>query len=191
MVPWQRRSLTPGEPSNWPSDSTESAPHPNWKRVLSATQLQLADVLLLRGRPGDADQALKYYTRSLEILESLLKANPGSAQAARDVSISLGRLGDFLATRGRPGDADQALKYFTRSLELAESLLKANHDSAQAARDVSVSLNHLGAFLAARPAEGCRAALKHFTRSLEIRELLLKANHDSAQAARDFSVSLE
>ena len=159
MVPWQRRSLTPAKPSNWPSDSTGIAPPIEIGSVFyprrSSNWLMSCYCEVAPEMPRA--RALKYYTRSLEILESLLKANPGSAQAARDV-ISLGRLGDFLATRGRPGDADQALKYFTRSLELAESLLKANHDSAQAARDVSVSLNHLGEFLAAaRPAEGCRA----------------------------------
>ena len=151
---------------------------------------QLGVFLATRGRPGDADQALKHFARSLEIAESLLKANPDSAQAARNVSISLEKLGVFLATRGRPGDADQRMKHFTRDLEIAESLLKANPDSAQAARDVSVSLNKLGDLLAARGRPGdADQAQKHYTRSLEIRESLLKANPGSAQAARDVVVS--
>ena len=58
-------------------------------------------------RPADA--ARGYYERSLEVCERLLKANPESAQAARDVSVSLGRLGDFLASRGQAGDATKAL----------------------------------------------------------------------------------
>jgi tetratricopeptide (TPR) repeat protein len=69
----------------------------------------------------------------------LLVANPESAQAARDVSVSLNKLADFLASRGQPGDAEQALGHYQRSLEVAERLLVANPESAQAARDVSVS----------------------------------------------------
>ena len=123
-------------------------------RDVSVSLNKLGDFLATRGRPGDAEQALKNYTLSLEILESLLKANPGSAQAARDFSVGLNKLGVFLATRGGPGDADQALKYFTRSLELDELLRRADPDSAQAARDVSVSLSKLGDFLAARGGPG-------------------------------------
>ncbi len=71
--------------------------------------------------------------------ERLLRANPESAQAARDVSVSLERLADFLARRGLPGDAEAALGHYQRSLEVSERLLRANPESAQAARDVMVS----------------------------------------------------
>ena len=55
------------------------------------------------------------------------------------MSVGLNKLGDLLATRGQAGDAEKALSYFTRSLELAEALLQANPTSAQATRDVIVS----------------------------------------------------
>jgi hypothetical protein len=45
-------------------------------------------VLVERGQPGDAARALTNYTRSLEVAERLLKANPDSAQATRDVAVS-------------------------------------------------------------------------------------------------------
>ena len=54
---------------------------------------------------GDAEKALGHYERSLEVRERLLRANPESGQAARDVSVSLNKLADFLASRGQPGDA--------------------------------------------------------------------------------------
>ena len=44
-----------------------------------------------------------HYQRSLEVSERLLVANPESAQAARDVSVSLNKLADFLARRGLAG----------------------------------------------------------------------------------------
>ena len=62
------------------------------------------------------------------------------------MSVSLDILGDFFATRGQPGDMDKALDHFTRSFDMKEKLLAANPGSAQAKRDVSVSLNTLGHF---------------------------------------------
>ena len=162
------------------------------RRLLSATHNQMGDVLRQRGQPGDAAQVEQHYTRSLELAEKLLADNPGSAQAVRDVSVSLDRLGDFLARRAQPGDADKALGHFTRSLEVREKLLADNPGSAQAVRDVSVSLNKLGDFLARRAQPGdADKALGHFTRCNELFEKLLADNPGSAQAVRDVCVSLE
>jgi tetratricopeptide (TPR) repeat protein len=88
------------------------------QRVLSAASNQVGDVLVTRGQPGDAEQAFIHYTRSLKERERLLEQNPESAEAARDVSVSLNNLGDFLAQRGQPGDAELAFGHYTRSLEL-------------------------------------------------------------------------
>ncbi|MBI5383621.1 MAG: toll/interleukin-1 receptor domain-containing protein [Verrucomicrobia bacterium] len=161
-------------------------------RDVSVSLNLLADFLARRGLPGDAEKALGHYQRSLEVAERLLRANPESAQAARDVSVSLDRLGDFLAGRGLPGDAEKALDHYQRCHEVLERLLVANPESAQAARDVSVSLNKLADFLASRGLPGdAEKALGYFERDLEISERLLLANPESAQAARDVSVSLE
>ena len=94
---------------------------------------KLGDFLASRGLAGDAEQALGHYQRSLEVSERLLAANPESAQAARDVSVSLSKLADFLASRGLAGDAEQALGHYQRSLEVSERLLAANPEWAQAA----------------------------------------------------------
>ena len=162
----------------------------NALRALTAALNRRGDVLLIRGQPGDAEKALGHYQRSLEVSERLLAANTNSAQAARDVSVNLNKLGAFLAARGQPGDAEKALGHYQRSLEVSERLLAANTNSAQAARDVSVNLNKLGAFLAARGQPGdAEKALGHYQRSLEVRERLLAANTNSAQAARDVMVS--
>ncbi len=108
-------------------------------RLHSAALNKLGDFLSNRGLPGDAERALSCYERSLEVREGLLASNPASGQAARDVSVSLDRLGDFLSNRGLPGDADRALACYERGLEVRERLLAANPASGQAARDVSVS----------------------------------------------------
>ena len=161
------------------------------RRLLSATHNQMGDVLIKRGQPGDAAQVEEHYTRSLDLAKKLLADNPGSAQAVRDVYASLWQVGDFLANRGQPGDADKALGHFTRSLELREKLLADNPGSALAVRDVSVSLNRLGDFLAQRAQPGdADKALGYFTRDLALSEKLLADNPGSAQAVRDVSVSL-
>ena len=84
--------------------------------------------------------------------------------------MSLERLGNFLSARGQPGDADQALAYYRRALEVRERLLAANPDSAQAARDVVVSHFKLAGFgtrtgdesLADRHARACLAVLRRY-----------------------------
>ncbi|MBX7169263.1 MAG: tetratricopeptide repeat protein, partial [Pirellulales bacterium] len=145
-----------------------------------------------RGQAGDAEEALRCFQQSLEIAEDLQRANPGSAAAARDVSVSLERLGGFYLARGQAGDAEEALRCFQKSLELREQLQRANPGSAAAARDVSVSLNKLGDFYLARGQAGdAEEALRCFQQSLELREQLQRANPGSAAAARDLLISRE
>ena len=159
-------------------------------RALSAMLNERGDVLVLRAQPGDSERILACYQRSLDVAERLFAANKKSTEAARDVAVSLNKLADFLADRGLPGDAEKALGHYQRSLEVRERLLAANKDSAQAARDVSVSLDRLADFLAGRGLPGdAEKALGHYQRSLEVRERLLAANPDSAQAARDVATS--
>jgi tetratricopeptide (TPR) repeat protein len=153
---------------------------------VSQTLDRLGNLLSERGQAGDADQALKYYTRDLELGEGLLKRDPDSGETAREVSIAFGKLGDFLSARGRPGDSDQALKYYTHCLELGEGLLKRDPDSGQTAHDVSVTLERLGDFLSSRGQAGdADQALKYYTRDLALGEALLKDDPDSSQEARD------
>jgi hypothetical protein len=152
---------------------------------------KLGDFFAQRDRAGDADLAQRHYTCSVKISEALLKRDPESAQAARDVSVSVVRLGYVLAHRGTQEDAEQALRYYKRSVELAEAALNRTSESAEAARDVSVSLLHLGRFFVQRGAPGdAEQALGHYKRSVDLAEELLRRNPESAQAARDVSISL-
>ena len=159
---------------------------------VSESLIKLGTLLATRGQPGDADKAVEYFTRSLVLRDALLKANPDSATATRYLWESLINLGDFLATRGQPGDADKAVGHFIRSLDMAEVLLKANPDSAEETRIVSISLTTLGDFFAQRGQVGdLDKGVGYLTRGLNVTEALLKTNPGSAQATRDVSVSLE
>jgi len=160
-------------------------------RDVSVSLSKVGDFLSLRGQAGDGEKALENYQRSLEVCERLLEQNPQSAQAARDVSVSLIKVGDFLSRRGQAGDGEKALENYQRSLEVCERLLEQNPQSAEAARDVSVSLNKVGDFLSRRGQAGDgEKALENYQLSLEVCERLLEQNPQSAQAARDVSVSL-
>jgi tetratricopeptide (TPR) repeat protein len=158
-------------------------------RDVSLSLERLADLLAGRNQPGDTEQVFSHYERSLAIRERLLQANTESGRAARDVALSLDRLVDFLARRGQPGDGEQAFGHSRRSLEIRERLLQANPESAQAERDITLSLERLADFLGGRGQPGDdEQALGYYERSLEIRERLLDSNPESTQAARDLVV---
>jgi len=161
----------------------ESLPRPE---VLAAANV----VVQVETDHGSLERAFHLAVRVLGQREKRLERNPESAQAMRDVSISLEKLGDLLSTRGQAGDVEQAVGHYQRSLKLRETLLTRNPDSAQAIRDVSVSLEKLGDLLRTRGQAGdVEQAVAHYQRSLTLRETLLTRNPDSAQAMRDVLVS--
>jgi tetratricopeptide (TPR) repeat protein len=71
---------------------------------------KLGDFLASRGQPGDAEKALGQYERSLKVREGLLRDNPQSGQAARDVIVSYYKLGLFEYTLGKEASAQTFLK---------------------------------------------------------------------------------
>jgi len=159
-------------------------------RDVSVSLVRLGDFLARRGSVGDSDEALQHYMRSHGEDLRLLAASPDSAQAARDVSVSLERLGDFLVRRGLPGDHECAVQDYQDCLDIRERLLAASPDSAQAARDVSVVLSKLADCLASRALPGdCEMSLEHHQRCHEVLVGLRAASPDSAQAARDVATS--
>ena len=115
-------------------------------RELSISLEKLADLLVVHGNGGDPDKTLAMFIQSAVLREELMKKFPTSAQVARDLSVALNKLGDFLAVLDRPGDAEQAKAHFTRDLEISEKLMKANPESLQAVRDVAVSRYKLAGF---------------------------------------------
>jgi tetratricopeptide (TPR) repeat protein len=150
----------------------------------------LADALAERGLPGDITLGLLHDLRALELHESLLKNNPASNQAKRDVAVAVNNLGDMLMRRGQVGDAARALRYYERGLQLVEGLLSENPTSAAAKHDVAANLSHLGSFLAQRDQAGDAAqAAQYFERGLVIAEELRKDNPRSALTVRDVLVS--
>jgi tetratricopeptide (TPR) repeat protein len=110
---------------------------------------KVGDFLSRRGQPGDGEKALENYQRSLEVCERLLEQNPQSAEAARDVSVSLEKVGDFLSRRGQAGDGEKALELQQRAVEIGMALFTSNRQSVFYGRTLAVSL-----FLAFQRAQG-------------------------------------
>lgn len=88
-------------------------------------------------KAGDLAGAKARLEEDLVIAERLAAQNPGSAEAQRDLSISLEKLGDVLV---KAGDLAGAKARFEKSFELRERLADQNPGSAEAQRDVCVSL---------------------------------------------------
>lgn len=142
------------------------------------------------GQHGSLERALAFMQRIFQLQEGYLIGSPQSTEPARDVLLSLLMLGDLLVSRNQPGDAELALEYFHRCLEIRKQLREDNPQSADAARDMSVSIEKLGTLLAFRGQRGdTQKALEYFQIGLEIREQLLEDDPQSAQAARDVVVS--
>lgn len=161
-------------------------------RDLSVSYERLGDFRLARVQSGDAARALTEFEESLKIRKQIYAANPISAEAARDLSVSLNNMGDFYLTHGRSSDAERALTHFEESLGIRKQIYAANPNSAQAARDLSMSLKMLGDVYLARVESGdADRAVAQFEQSLKIDQWLYAANPRSAQAARDLSLSYE
>ena len=161
-------------------------------RALATSINDLSVYLAKRGQAGDVAKALELLTCSIDLREQLVKSHPAEPWAAHEASVNLNELGALLVKKGQPGDLDKALTHFTRSLELTEAALKTLPESKQSQRDVAVSSERLGVFLARRGAEGdVEKAFTHLSRCVALSESLHKAEPDSAEAMRDLAAALE
>jgi tetratricopeptide (TPR) repeat protein len=126
------------------------------------------------------------YQSGLVLAEDLLRRQPTDAQAQRDLSVSLEKMGEVA---GKMGQLGEAKSFFERSGKIRESLVAAHPQDAQAQRDLSISLNKLGEVAGQMGQLG--EAKAFFERGLKISESLAAADPQDAQAQRDLSISLE
>ncbi|MCA9031867.1 MAG: hypothetical protein KDA66_13720, partial [Planctomycetaceae bacterium] len=123
-----------------------------------------------------------YYTRSLEVRERLLAASPDSAQAARDVSVSLTKLA-AVAT-----DPEQALQYALRDLEIALNLKERNPQSLYYQRDAAVSFGRTARY--ANAAGNQELAGQCLAGCFSILDPLVKAGYELDPAMRQLHAQL-
>jgi tetratricopeptide (TPR) repeat protein len=132
---------------------------------------------------GDTSGALAAAQKSVAICRKLAE-DKSNAEAQRDLSVSLQRIGDV---KLRAGDAAGALAAYEESLGIVRDLAK-DKTNAEAQRDLSVSLGNIGDLkLQANDAAGALAA---YEESLAIRRDLAKDKTNTG-AQRDLSISDE
>ena len=94
----------------------------------------------MRIAQGQLAGALAAYEESLDIAREIAKQDPDNAGWARDVSVSLSRIGD---ARMAQGQLAAALAAYEESLDIRRRLTRQDPDNAGWARDVSVSLSKM------------------------------------------------
>jgi tetratricopeptide (TPR) repeat protein len=149
-----------------------------WARVA----VRVGDYLVQLGR---SDETVHHYSGALAIFERLAAAEPDNAGHARDLSVSLGRLGGLALRAGR---TEESSGYFEEAFAIIKRLAAAEPDNTGHARELSVSLVRLGDL--ARHAGRTEEARGYFEEALAINKRLAAAEPDNTGRARDLLVSL-
>ena len=155
--------------------------------ALPATRRYLP--LTIRGlealvRTGSITAGLRQAKSMVEVCSREAEADPGNAEAQRDLSVSYDGLAEVLITAGQLGEAE---RLYRESLAISERLAAAHPGNAQAQRDLSSSYNNLARVLVT--AGQLDEAERLFGKDLAIAERLAAADPGNAQAQRDLSVS--
>lgn len=135
--------------------------------------------------PGPLLATIARLEESLRVNERLAAQDPASAQAQRDVAISMSRLADAMV---EAGDLANAIPKFEQSLAISERLAEQNPLSAEALRDVAVSLNRLGDALTSTG--DIAGATQQYEMSLSVSKRISEQSPANAQAQRDVWISL-
>jgi tetratricopeptide (TPR) repeat protein len=98
-------------------------------RLLSAALVDQGDFYRARGKSGDAELALVQFEESLDIRKQLAEANPNSAQALRDLSVSLERMSDVIGQQEKENSSRDALALQIEALQISLTLHESNPSS--------------------------------------------------------------
>lgn len=179
------------------SGRLESAEHSFERQIaLSATpetaalryrgRIMLGDVHAAR---HDSDAALAAYREALAEIETqqATAAETETSVLARDLSVTLDRIGDVLLDQG---DGTGALKSYTRGLQIAEELAqREGGDNLDLVHDLSVSHERIGDLLDKRG--DLVGAQRHFRESLDLTKALVKQQPENRMWTWDLSTSYE
>lgn len=145
-------------------------------------RIGLGDIALAR---GNKDGALALYREAEGVMQHLAESDAGNMDRQRDLSVSLGKIGEVLAMK--EGHLPEALKANQRGLEIAKRLAELNPGDAELQRDVSVFYERIGdGLVQSNPVE----ALKFYVASHDIAKRLAAADTANAGLQRDLFVSM-
>ena len=122
------------------------------------------------------------YEEGLEIRRRLMAADPTNAGRARDVSVSLNRIGDVRSSRN---ELQGALRAYEEGLEIRRGLMAADPSHSERARDVFISLANIG--LLHRQGGDKKAACRKFREALPIITALAGSAPGIYQLQQDFA----
>ena len=129
---------------------------------------------------GHLAEARRIANKAVANAEQQLSADPHSAQAKRDLSVSLDNLGNLEVAAG---NLLPARDLFARSLELLERLASADPHSAQAKRDLATSYERMATVEETR-------ATEWLARAVAIRQTCLDTDPTNATVTHELAFSL-
>jgi tetratricopeptide (TPR) repeat protein len=133
---------------------------------------------------GDGPEALASYREALAIDRRLAEADPHSAHAQRDLTVSLDRVGQV---QREQGDDKGALATYQECHAILKRLAEAEPRSAEAQRDLCVSLQRIGDLQLKQG--DAKAALESYRECHGILKRLADADPHSAPSQRDLVVA--
>jgi tetratricopeptide (TPR) repeat protein/tRNA A-37 threonylcarbamoyl transferase component Bud32 len=156
-------------------------------RQTASALIDLGDLFMQfgdeKGQNG-TEKARESYQRAFEITKRLADSKPGDSLAARDLSISLEKLGDVTL---RLGFDTLARKYFEQDLEVSRRLAKSAPNDAQTVRGLAGAYDRLGDVnLQSGDPVGAR---KNYEHALETRRRLVKAAPEDTEVQRGLLIS--
>jgi tetratricopeptide (TPR) repeat protein len=132
-----------------------------------------------RSPSGRLPQVVRGSTTGASQGRTALAADPGNAEAQRDLSISYNNLARVLETAGQLGEAE---RLYREDLAIDERLAAADPGNAQAQRDLSISSNNLARVLVTAGQLG--AAERLYRQALAITEQWYGADHQFTRDIR-------
>jgi len=139
----------------------------------------------------DPPAAARYYERSIQMREQILRERPDDMVLRRDLIVVYGNYSRLLDTgwRDNPGRHAEARTYGEKSVALARGLAQADPRDMTAQYDLGVALSRLGMVQPA--AEGLSESLATLREAIAIIEPVANGNPKSASIAVQLAVAQE
>jgi tetratricopeptide (TPR) repeat protein len=134
---------------------------------------------------GDVDKALQYFQDGLKIAEQIATQDPNNSLAQRDLSVSLGRLGDIHLQLNQ---TDKALSFYNQSLKIREQIATQDPNNSAAQQDLAFSYEKMGDVNLAL--NKTKEAIDFYSKEFDILKKLADDDKSNIAAQRAFSVSL-
>ncbi len=153
---------------------------------IAAAYEKVADI---QGRPygvskGDAPAALESYGKAIALLEPIVAAGPGNAQALGALARVTLQRSRLILLQGKP---QEALAGTQRAIDLLEPLVRAQPDAENRNRLAAALNAHvINLFYAGDPE---RNRVRYARRSIELLESLVREDPDNPGLARDLSTA--